>query len=175
MQVHPNELTVVAAVTVEDFAAFAGVCRAYVEWCRERYQDMPWFVEEVFGYQALDEELNGLAEKYGPPVGRTMLAFGEGGVVAGGAYRRLSDTDCELKRLFVTDGARGYGLGRKLSDALIGAAIADGYATMKLDTGNRLTEAISMYESMGFVHIEPYHEYPEQLMPYLVFMERQIS
>jgi GNAT superfamily N-acetyltransferase len=125
-------------------------------------------------YQALDEELKGLAQKYGPPVGRTMLVFGEGGVVAGGAYRRLSDTDCELKRLFVTDGARGHSLGRKLSDALIGAAIADGYATMKLDTGNRLTEAISMYESMGFAHIDPYQEYPEQLMPYLVFMERPL-
>jgi GNAT superfamily N-acetyltransferase len=175
MQVHPNELTAVAADTAEDFAAFAVVCRAYVEWCRERYQDMPWFVEEVFGYQALDEELKGLAQKYGQPVGRTMLVFGEGGVVAGGAYRRLSDTDCELKRLFVTDGARGHGLGRKLSDALIAAAIADGYATMKLDTGNRLTEAISMYESMGFAHIEPYQEYPEQLMPYLVFMEKPLS
>jgi hypothetical protein len=49
MQVHPNELTVVTADTAEDFAAFAVVCRAYVDWCRERYKAMPWFVEEVFG------------------------------------------------------------------------------------------------------------------------------
>jgi hypothetical protein len=45
---------------------------------------------------------------------------------------------------------------------------------MQLDTGNRLEEAISMYASMGFSHIPPYQEYPERLMPYLVFMEKPI-
>ena len=163
------------AETPEDFEAFGSVCRAYVEWCRERYADMPWFVEEVFGFQALDEELKGLAQKYGQPAGRTLLVMGSDGVMAGGAYRRLSDTACELKRLFVTDGARGLGLGRKLSDALIGAAIADGYSTIQLDTGNRLTEAIAMYESMGFKAIEPYQTYPERLVPYLVFMEKPLD
>ena len=175
MKARGNEPTLMAAETLEDFEAFGSVCRAYVEWCRERYQDMPWFVEEVFGYQALEEELKGLAQNYGQPAGRTMLVRGDDGVVAGGAYRRLSDTDCELKRLYVTDGARGSGLGRKLSDALIKAAISDGYSTMQLDTGNRLTEAISMYESMGFKHIKPYQEYPAQLMPYLVFMQKPLN
>ena len=170
-----TEPTLVVAETPEDFEAFGSVCRAYVEWCRERYGDMPWFVEEVFGYQALEEELKELAHKYGQPAGRTLLVMGKDGVLAGGAYRRLSDTVCELKRLFVTDGARGSGLGRKLSDALIGAAIADGYSTMQLDTGNRLTEAIAMYESMGFKPIEPYQTYPERLMPYLVFMEKPLD
>jgi GNAT superfamily N-acetyltransferase len=170
-----NEPTVFPATTPEDFEAFGSVCRAYVEWCRERYSDMPWFVEEVFGYQALEDELKGLAQKYGQPAGRTMLAVGKHGVVAGGAYRRLSDTECELKRLYVTNEARGFGLGRKLSYALIRAATSDGYITMQLDTGNRLTEAISMYQSMGFDHIAPYHEYPKRLMPYLVFMEKSLS
>jgi GNAT superfamily N-acetyltransferase len=66
------------------------------------------------------------------------------------------------------------GRGRQLSEALIGAAISDGYITMQLDTGNRLTEAITMYESMGFDHIKPYQEYPQRLMPYLVFMEKPL-
>ena len=55
------------------------------------------------------------------------------------------------------------------------AATADGYSTMQLDTGNRLTEAISMYESMGFKHIKPYQEYPARLMPYLDFMEKPLN
>lgn len=100
---------------------------------------------------------------------------GPRGIVGGGAYRRLSDTDCELKRLYVTDEARGSGLGRKLSDALIAAAIADGYTTMKLDTGDRLTEAIAVYESIVFAHVEPYHDYPERLMPHLVFMSKSLG
>jgi GNAT superfamily N-acetyltransferase len=175
MQDDKDDPSLMFAETPADFKAFGSVCRAYVEWCRERYGDMPWFVEEVFGYQALERELKGLGVKYGQPAGRTILATSKDGVIAGGAYRRSSDTVCELKRLFVTDKARGLGLGRKLSDALIGAAISDGYITMQLDTGNRLTEAISMYESMGFNHIAPYQTYPQQLMPYLVFMEKPLT
>lgn len=169
-----NEPMLIAAETSEDFQSFGNVCRAYVEWCRERYSDMPWFVEEVFGYQSLEAELKMLAVKYGQPAGRTLLAVNTDGAVAGGAYRRVSDTVCELKRLYVTDQARGYGLGRKLSDALMRAAKSDGYITMQLDTGNRLTEAISMYESLGFNHIAPYQQYPEHLMAYLVFMEKAL-
>ena len=63
MKARGSEPTLVAAETLEDFEAFGTVCRAYVEWCRERYRDMPWFVEEVFGYQALEKELQGLSEK----------------------------------------------------------------------------------------------------------------
>jgi len=166
--------TIRLAESSEDYEAFGRVCRQYVDWCRDRYGDMPWFVEEVFGYQSLDEELKVLAIKYGPPNGRTMVVSLGDQIVAGGAYRRRSDTVCELKRLYVIDSARGLGLGRKLSNALIALAQQDGYGLMQLDTGNRLEEAISMYASMGFSHIPPYQEYPEKLMPYLVFMEKPL-
>ncbi len=157
-----------------DYEGFGGVCRLYVDWCRERYRDMPWFVEEVFGYQSLDDELKVLAVKYGPPNGRTMVVELGGQIVAGGAFRRLSAGVCELKRLYVTDAARGLGVGRKLSNALIASARQDGYGLMQLDTGDRLVEAISMYETMGFNPIPPYQQYPAPLMPHLVFMEKPL-
>jgi GNAT superfamily N-acetyltransferase len=157
-----------------DYAGFGRVCRLYVDWCRERYGNMPWFVEEVFGYQSLEAELEVLPVKYGPPNGRTMVVEAGGQIVAGGAFRHLSTNVCELKRLYVTDDARGHGIGRKLSNALIALARREGYGLMQLDTGDRLVEAISMYGSMGFNHIEPYQDYPATLMPYLVFMERPL-
>jgi len=138
------------------------------------YGDMPWFVEEVFGYQSLDDELESLSSRYGQPVGRALIAMKNDSALAGGAYRRLSETICELKRVYVTDEARGCGLGRKLSETLISTAKADGYTTMQLDTGDRLNEAIAMYESLGFNRIAPYQAYPERLMPYLVFMEKAL-
>ena len=162
------------AETPADFDAFGQLCRAYLDWCRVRYRDMPWFIDEVFGHQSLDAELKVLAAKYGPPVGRTLLAVTGEGVVAGGAYRRLSDTSCELKRLFVGDRARGLGLGRRLSEGLIASARDDGYTVMKLDTADRLTEAVAMYQSMGFAHIPPYQTYPDRLMPHLIFMEKAL-
>jgi len=162
------------AHSTADFAGFGEVCRAYVDWCRTRYRDMPWFVEEVFGYQALDEELKLLAAKYGPPNGRTMIARVDGEIVAGGAYKTLSADICELKRLFVGENARGLGLGRKLLEVLMAAAKADGFAAMRLDTGHLMQEAIAMYQAAGFEPIAPYLTYPDRLMPYLIFMEKRL-
>ncbi|HMI18870.1 MAG TPA: GNAT family N-acetyltransferase [Sphingomonas sp.] len=162
------------ARSAADFAGFGEVCRAYVDWCRERYREMPWFVAEVFGYQALDEELKMLVAKYGPPNGRTMIARIDEQIVAGGAYKTLSADICELKRLFVGENARGLGLGRKLLDTLIASAKADGFAAMRLDTGHLMKEAIALYRAAGFEPIAPYLTYPARLMPYLIFMEKRL-
>ena len=162
------------AASAADYDAFGRLCRDYVDWCRERYKDLPWFVAEVFGHQSLDDELKLLAVKYGPPAGRTLLAELDGQVVAAGAFRTLSEGVCELKRLYVSDAARGHGLGRRLSLALMDLARADGFHTMRLDTATLLTEAIALYHSLGFTDRSPYHDYPERLMPHLVFMERAL-
>ena len=167
-------ITVRVAESAEDYAAFGELCRAYVGWCRQRYEDVPWLVEEVFGYQSFEAELGELAAKYGPPKGKTLLAVRDGEVLAGGAYHRLADGICELKRLYVSDAARGHGVGRQLSEALMVDAKAEGFSLMRLDTGNLLTEAISMYHRMGFYDIPPYLDYPARFLPYLVFMERRL-
>lgn len=164
------------ATSAEDFAAFGEVVTAYVGWCRERYAHDAWFVDQVFGHQSLATELADLSAAYAAPNGRTLLAFDdEGQVCGGGAYRRLPDGTCEMKRLYVHDRCRGQGVGRKLCAALLDAARADGYALMRLDTGNLLREAIAMYSSFGFAYADPHHVYPDEFMPYLVFMERSLG
>ncbi len=128
----------------------------------------------MFGHQSLDAELQVLHLKYGPPNGRTLLALIDGEVVAAGAYRRLSETDCELKRLYVRDAAKGRGVGRGLSEALFAAARDDGYSVMKLDTARLMVEAQTLYAALGFEPITPYLTYPAHLLPELVFMEKQL-
>jgi len=66
-------------------------------------------------------------------------------------------------------------MGRRLAEALIDAARGDGFELMRLDTGNLLKEAITMYRKLGFKECAPHLEYPEKLLPYLVFMELQLS
>ena len=158
-----------------DYQAFGALCRNYVDWCRDRYSDIPWLVEEVFGYQALDAELDQLSKKYGAPQGLTLLAYDGAILLGGGAFQRFGDGVCELKRVFVTDEAKGRGVGRKLTVALIDEARAAGCHTMLLDTGDRLTEARALYESLGFAYVDPYRVYPERLLPFLVFMEKRIA
>lgn len=159
------------ATSLGDYEAFGVLINEYVAWCRKRYQHDAWFIDQVFGHQDLDQELRGLAATYGPPNGKTLLARRDGQVCGGGAYRRLPDGTCEMKRLFVSDGFKGYGIGRVLADALLNAARADGFTLMRLDSGNLLTEAIAMYRKIGFRECAPHHAYPAKLLPYLVFME----
>ena len=162
------------AESADDYAVFGELCRAYIGWCRERYAGVPWLVEEVFGHQSFEDELKGLATKYGPPKGKTLLALRDGRAIGGGAYHQLADGVCELKRLYVADEARGLGVGRQLSESLMASAKAEGFTVMRLDTGNLLNEAIAMYHAMGFRDIAPYLDYPERFLPYLVFMERTL-
>ena len=158
-----------------DYEAFALLVGAYVGWCRSRYADLEWFVEEVFGHQSLEAELVALPTSYGPPSGKTLLIRSDQQVCGGGAYRKLPDGSCEMKRLFVPGQFTGRGFGRKLCAALISSARDDGHELMRLDTGNRFTEAITMYKSFGFKDCAPHHEYPAHLRPYLVFMELPIT
>jgi GNAT superfamily N-acetyltransferase len=170
-----GDLTIYTATIASDYSAFAGLIREYVEWSRARYQGDAWFVDRAFSHQSLESELEALSVTYGPPNGKTLLARYGGQICGGVAYRRLNGEICEMKRLFVSDRFRGRGTGRLLCEALIASATDAGFRLMRLDTGNLLTEAIGMYQSIGFRLCAPYHQYPEELMPYLVFMEMPLT
>jgi ribosomal protein S18 acetylase RimI-like enzyme len=163
------------AATADDYAAFAALVTDYVAWCRKRYAADAWFIDQVFGYQSLASELLTLSTAYGPPNGKTLLARRDGQTVGAVAYRRLNDTVCEMKRLYVGEQFHGHGTGRKLCAALVDAARADGFQSMQLDTSTLMTEAIALYETMGFRECPPYRQYPAELMGYLMFMELPLT
>src|SRR6266851_8359323 len=106
--------SIYTATTASDYDAFAELIREYVQWSRARYRDLAWFMDEAFSHQSLDRELEALPASYGPPNGRTLLAARDGQICGGGAYRKLSDGICEMKRLYVSERFRGRGLGRRL-------------------------------------------------------------
>jgi ribosomal protein S18 acetylase RimI-like enzyme len=43
---------------------------------------------------------------------------------------------------------------------------------MRLDTGIQNSEALAMYQSLGFHECPAYHEYPPDLITHLWFLER---
>src|SRR5579863_1023246 len=124
----------------------------FEEYARESGADL--------SFQGFEAELEGLPGKYASPEGCLLLGFA-GDVAAGCvAMRRLGDSTCEMKRMYVRPAYRGRGWGRALGERVIADARALGYRAMRLDTLAPMESAIALYRSLGFREIEPYYFNP---------------
>ena len=111
-------------------------------------------------FQGFAAELGQLGTMYAPPTGCLVLAWDDDRSVGCGAVRRLTGTDCEMKRVYVRDGARGRGYGRRIAAQLIGRARQLGYRRMLLDTLETMRPARALYASLGFRECSAYYENP---------------
>jgi ribosomal protein S18 acetylase RimI-like enzyme len=107
-------------------------------------------------FQDLDHELVTLETFYE----LILLARDDDRVAGCVAVRRIDDEICEMKRLYVRPAFRGINLGRQLAERIIDAARDRSYKRMRLDTLPTMTAAIPLYQSLGFVEIEPYRFNP---------------
>lgn len=116
-------------------------------------------------FQNFDEELLHFEQEYALPGGTFLLARNPDGgkdieYLGCGAFRRFSDSDCEMKRLYVRPAGRNLGIGRQLASALITEAKSIGYKRMLLDTLPSMQSAQSLYQSLGFKPTVPYRFNP---------------
>ncbi len=116
--------------------------------------------QDYLTLQHYDDELEHPERKYGFPGGRLYMALCDGNVAGCAALRKLDDTHCEMKRLYVREDYRGNGIGNLLTDRLITDAKQIGYRHLLLDTFPFLERAISMYRNRGFQEIEKYNDSP---------------
>ena len=113
------------------------------------------------------EEIANLPGFYGPPGGCLLLARINGELAGCVAVRGFGDGDCEMKRLYVRPQYRREGVGRRLVETAIRRARELGYARMLLDTLPAMTEAQSLYRSLGFVDVDGYYVNPVHGVRYL--------
>jgi len=90
--------------------------------------------------------------------GLFVVGYADGHPAASGAFRRYQDA-AEIKRMFVVPAMRGRGMGRRMLQFLEDQAARRGFARAVLETGNKQTEAIALYESAGWHPIPPFGPY----------------
>lgn len=98
------------------------------------------------------------------PRGAFVIGRASGHPVACGAICPLEEDVAELKRIFVQPGFRGRGYSKVVVNELERQARVRGYRTIRLETGVRQPEAISLYESLGYLRIPNYGEYRDSGM-----------
>lgn len=107
---------------------------------------------------------------YEPPDGICLLAYYKGVAVGTVALRKLDQSLCEMKRLYVKPLARGTGLGKKLVEELMVQGKKLGYSKMRLDNSrSAMAKANELYSALGFYEIERYNDNP---VSDAYFMER---
>jgi ribosomal protein S18 acetylase RimI-like enzyme len=108
-----------------------------------------------FGYDATFEALvagiaAGFVRDFQPAYERCWIAEMDGEVVGSVFLVRKSPTVSKLRLLIIHPGARGQGLGRRLTRACIRFARAAGYRKMVLWTQSHLAAARGIYQAEGF-------------------------
>ena len=79
----------------------------------------------------------------------------------------------EIKRMFVRPPYRGYGLGKSILNHLAAYAQQHQVNVLRLETGIYQTEAIGLYERVGFQLRPPFGEYTDD--PMSVYYEKQLD
>ena len=115
-------------------------------------------------FQDFAAELEDLPGDYDAPLGALLLAWVDGELAGCCALRPLHSVDyanaAEMKRLYVRQSFRRFGLGRQLAEAVLDAARAAGYHCVLLDTLDDMESARALYTDLGFVEIPPYYHNP---------------
>ncbi|ENQ4669699.1 GNAT family N-acetyltransferase [Vibrio cholerae] len=120
--------------------------------------------------QSVGAEFGAIGEGFGPSDAEVLamsqhyreqdrsayfVALLEGKVVGGGGIAPFAGHAdlCELKKLFMRPTSRGHGVGRALSEHCLNFAKQQGYAKCYLDTLSSMTQAIKLYQQLGFEHL----------------------
>jgi DNA-binding MarR family transcriptional regulator/GNAT superfamily N-acetyltransferase len=94
------------------------------------------------------------------PSGAFLVAYLGDEPVGCGGIKLHPDRPAEIKRMWVAESARGVGLGRRLLEELERRAQTWGAPAARLDTNERLTEAIALYRSAGYVEVPAFNDEP---------------
>lgn len=130
-----------------DAAALAGVIRG----------TLSEFGAAKPGTAYYDASTDHLPELFAATPRSAYFVAERGGEVLGGGgifpTQGLPANTVELVKLYLLPAARGRGVGKALINHCLEAARTNGYARLYLETTEELTQAIPLYEKLGFTYL----------------------
>ncbi|HWD60056.1 MAG TPA: GNAT family N-acetyltransferase [Stellaceae bacterium] len=102
-----------------------------------------------------------------------FVARREGRALGCMALVRTAPDRGELRRCFVTEEARGQGVGFALLSAAEAAARAQKMRLIRLETGNKNIAALRLYRGCGYHDRGPFGDHPDNGVS--VFLEKTLS
>ena len=127
---------------------------------------------QAHSYENLQARFPG---EYVPPNGGLFLAYHDDQPCGCIALAKWTESICEMQTLFVQETCRGKGIGKALAEHAIAEAKKIGYQAMRLDTLDFMIGAQNLYQSFGFVPIEPYRDGAGDIQQYIRFYELDLS
>ena len=126
--------------------------------CREAYfaelaRRFEGGFDPALGKAARDEDMVA-------PTGAFLVARLGGRPIGCGGFTRLDAATAEIKRMWVSEAARGRGIARTLLRELERLATAAGYERVRLDTNRALVQAHALYRSEGYADVARYNDNP---------------
>jgi ribosomal protein S18 acetylase RimI-like enzyme len=107
--------------------------------------------------------------------GRILMAMTNGEPVGCCALLAMQAGEYEVAKMAVSPSSRRTGVGRKLLTAAVETARASGASRLYLETNQKLTAAIRLYESIGFCHLPPERVIPSPYLRANVYMELDLG
>lgn len=129
--------------------------------------DAPAIKELVFGVLAsyglkpdpasTDKDLDDIEKNYLENVGYFAVLEHEGTIVGSYGLFRVNESECELRKMYLSPGFRRKGLGKLLLEHALEKAKELKYDVVNLETASVLKEAIALYRKYGFVPYKAEH------------------
>ena len=164
-------LDIVEPKTPDQLDAVRRLCWEYLEFLRALSPYDAQIVDSVYPAEKYQRIVDNLEHEHAPPAGAIRLALKDGQPVGCGMYHALAPDTAEIKRVYVTDAARGTGAGYAIMNTLISLARHSGYKRILMDTSKPLKSAQKLYLSLGFQTRDPYQDVPAFAQDHLLFFE----
>ncbi len=129
------------------------------------------FVKAAYSEDSYTVLMAALETEHVPPKGGCILALDGTEPRGCGMFHTFEPGTAEIKRIFVRETARGAGLGRAITQALIDGCRDMGFSRIFMDTSRQQVTAHKLYMSMGFVERGPYQQVPEDMINRLYYYE----